>query len=90
MAMKESEGTTPWTDYQAQERLGQCLGSGLHPADTQAVYADHRKITLAIVVSFVPALGEEASPPSCRREGIAEGLYYLGLSFWLSAAPRPS
>ena len=59
----------------SQERPGGGNGSGYSPQDTQAVSPAEEKIR--IVVSGLR--GEESIAALCRREGIAEGLYFSWL-----------
>ena len=78
-----TEGNEDETEINEQERPGGENGSGYSPQDTQAVSAEEK---IRIVVSVLR--GEESIAALCRREGIAEGLYYSWSKEFLEAGKK--
>ena len=78
-----TEGNEDETEIDDQERPGGENGSG-YSAQTRKQYTAEEKIR--IVVSGLR--GEESIAALCRREGIAEGLYYSWSKEFLEAGKK--
>ena len=79
-----TEGNEDETEINEQERPGGENGSGYSSARHASTYTAEEKIR--IVVSGLR--GEESIAALCRREGIAEGLYYSWSKEFLEAGKK--